>query len=159
MVQWSEQIFLKVFCICISLINLELISWLWQINLKIVCAYAYLWMTEKKYVCVGGCMFAYMYVLCQGIFFSINKIFTNCPLHLLVSCFLVTGNYVYSPRTSLIFFLPIFKDLFSKCICFVLCSTKFNSDHLCDHGLGTIHYTLIDSPMGTHWTLALLFSK
>lgn len=31
---------------------------------------------------VGGlhvCMTAYMYVLCQGIFFSINKIFTNCP--------------------------------------------------------------------------------
>lgn len=123
-------------------------------------------MTERKYMCVGVhvCMTTYMYVLCQGIFFQLTKYLPIVPLHLLVSCFLVTGNYVYSPRSSPIFLIPksvssIFNDLFSKFICFVLCSTKFNSDHLCDHGLGTIHYTLIGSPVGTHWTLALLFSK
>lgn len=126
-----------------------------------------IFVNDREKVCVWRvhvCMTAYMYLLFQGIFFQLTKYLPIVPLHLLVSCFLVTGNYVYSPRTSLIFFLPksvssIFKDLFSKFICFVLCSTKFNSDHLCDHGLGTIHYTLIGSPMGIHWTLVLLFSK
>lgn len=128
-------------------------SWLWQINLKIVCAYAYLWMTERKHVCVWVpvCMKVYMYVLCQGIF-QLTKYLPILPLHLLVSCFLVAGNYVCFPRTSLIFLLPksvssSLKDLFSKFICFVLCSTQFNSDYPCEHELGTSHYTLIGSPM------------
>lgn len=120
---------------------------------------------EKVYVCVGACLHDSIHVCAlPRHFFQLTKYLPIVPLHLLVSCFLVTGNYVYSPRSSPNFLIPksvssIFNDLFSKFICFVLCSTKFNSDHLCDHGLGTIHYTLIGSPMGTHWTLALLFSK
>lgn len=110
---------------------------------------------QRESMCVYGCLFAWKYTcMCFAkVFFQLTKYLPILPLHLLVSCFLVTENYVCFPRTSLTFLLPkesvssILKDLFSKFICFVLCSTKFNSDHLCDHGLGTSHYTLIGSPM------------
>lgn len=109
---------------------------------------------QRESMCLYGCLFAWKYTcMCfVKVFFQLTTYLPIVPLHLLVSCFLVTGNYVCCPRTSLIFLLPksvssILKDLFSKFICFVFCSTKFNSDHLCDHGLGTSHYTLIGSPM------------